>query len=214
MKINATIVKEDGLYGMVMPEKPKKQWTIEMSRREAAPIRSQWTRYEGRIQAAKDAAIRYEDQDKAIEVVKSIARAPIKHDFVYPLPEPLEVEQIWQFKWAGTPSENWQDCNDNDPRSTYNGKCEYRATLRISQGTDNNNGVTCPACGSSDLHEQGPSEMMPRIHLICFACKAEFDEGENVSEREEPTQEELWKEVIAGQSMEDLLKRFTITRRA
>lgn len=35
-----------------------------------------------------------------------------------------------------------------------------------------------------------------------------------ISEREEPTQEELWKEVIAGQSMEDLLKHFTITRRA
>lgn len=150
MKITHTIVKPDGLcYGMVMPEKPYygcKQFnktecpcSIEHMCHCAIIKRD----YDNALQSAKDAAVRYEDQET---VKRMLVHGPHENEVfdapysyanpkpgVYPLHEPLECEKVWQCKigssWNNLSRRplNWN--TDKDPT--------YRTVLRISQGTDN-----------------------------------------------------------------------------
>lgn len=125
MKINATLVKEDGFcYGMVMPEKP--DWSdyhadIQLAQKDA---------YNAALQATKDAAVRYEDQEAATEFCRSVRAIVVGESMVYPLPEPLEVGQIWQRKPNGG---DWENCLESEAKQHHT----VRRVLCISQGTDN-----------------------------------------------------------------------------
>lgn len=159
MKINATIVKEEGLcYGMVMPEKP--YYGCKKFNKTECPCSIEHMchcaiikrDYDNALQSAKDAAVRYEDQNKANELTwnshpesdlygkglenfkKSCYK--FKEGEVYPLPEPLVVIEIWQYQVKGYP--NWNNCVRGEIEPLYkNSKFNYRTFLRISQGTDN-----------------------------------------------------------------------------
>lgn len=147
MKINATLVKPDGLYGMVMPEKPTKHFSSCLCR--------YCIDYNRSVQSARDAAIRYEDQELFKELIRvsinKTSSAPGSHEFrsefepisgkVYPLPEPLEVETVRQlFNDSETDENEWHWYDEPDDKTyklyTSYGMAAGRTVLRISQGAD------------------------------------------------------------------------------
>lgn len=154
MKINATLVKEDGLYGMVMPEAPdiicftdhldRQQKLICKDPRKYGCTCALW---DASVQAMKDAAIRYEDQEAMNKMLYFALPDESIKDYkakpgIYPLPEPLEVEPIWQIQKLS--HDQWQD-HDPEKHIAIDRISPRRQVLRISQGTDDK----CPNCGKS-----------------------------------------------------------------
>lgn len=129
MKINATLVKPDGLYGMVMPKKPTVCSIQCFTFGQNCACDAIKNDYHNAIQAAKDAAIRYEDQDRAKNWLPIEAFQTNKPG-IYPLPESLEVEQIWQSQIIAF--QGWQDCGTNPIHMDTSQ--EYRRVLRITKG--------------------------------------------------------------------------------
>lgn len=132
MKINATLVKSDGLYGMVMPEKSDYTYGFGTYSEEV-----DWSEYDRALQSARDVAVRYDDQEYFNQILPiEIIGAQTKPG-VYPLPEPLDCETIAQYCYLRYPNDRISPWFDGVPPSSAKGDLkESRIVLRILQGTE------------------------------------------------------------------------------
>lgn len=250
MKITHTIVKPDGLcYGMVMPKRKHDTGPSICACQDCL-------NYMYALQSARDAAVMYEDQQKVMRLLPTHAVtkiiSPREYEMtpgVYPLPEPLDCEQIRLFRYKAIGHSLWLGWvesvteYDLDVKISQETKPETKLVLRISQGAEGSEpdyseayslSESIRAYGIGVEEKKEPETAFATQQHSCFgghwsivcSCEGECQANKpnrGVSEREEPTQEELWKEVwvIFGKETneedgdyKELMRTFTITRRA
>lgn len=213
MKINATLCKPDGLYGMVMPEKPNSN----LLKTPGTYGGIQWQSYKDSVKFAKDAAVRYEDQQKVMRLLPTHAVtkiiSPREYEMtpgVYPLPEPLDCEQIRLFRYKAIGHSLWLGWvesvteYDLDVKISQETKPETKLVLRISQGAEGSEPDYSEAHSLSEsirAYGIGVEEKKePETCIGPWNCKCKVCEAMRVSEREEPTKELLSRKVVSGEA--------------